>query len=59
MVLSKRERVIRTLEHNDEPDVIPIHSLGFEKTNSAYQTFIKTDEYVENKLNIKFPINNS
>jgi hypothetical protein len=53
MVLSKRERVIRTLEHNDEPDVVPIHSLGFERTNSAYQTFIKTDEYLMNKLVIK------
>lgn len=53
MVLSKRERVIRTLEHNDEPDVVPIHSLGFERTNSAYQTFLKTDEYGKNKLVIK------
>ncbi|MFW9895090.1 MAG: uroporphyrinogen decarboxylase family protein [Candidatus Thorarchaeota archaeon] len=53
MVLSKRERVIRTLEHSEEPDVVPIHTLGFEKSNTAYQTFIKTDEYTKNKLIIK------
>ena len=53
MVISKRERVIRALEHNDEPDVVPIHTLGFEKTNSAYQTFLQTDEFNKNKLKIK------
>ncbi|MFX1454231.1 MAG: uroporphyrinogen decarboxylase family protein [Promethearchaeota archaeon] len=53
MVLSKRERVIRTLEHSEEPDVVPIHTLGFEKSNTAYQTFLKTDEYTKNKLIIK------
>ncbi|MHA2186045.1 MAG: uroporphyrinogen decarboxylase family protein [Promethearchaeota archaeon] len=53
MVLSKRERVIRALEHDDEPDLVPIHTLGFEKTNSAYQTFIETEEYSKNKLVIK------
>lgn len=31
MVLSKRERVIRTFKHHDAPDVVPIHTLGFEK----------------------------
>ena len=30
MVLSKRERVIRTLELDDEPDMVPIHNMGFE-----------------------------
>ncbi len=37
MVLSKRERVIRTLELDDEPDMVPIHFLGFEKTGESYQ----------------------
>ncbi|TFF97896.1 MAG: hypothetical protein EU540_08430 [Promethearchaeota archaeon] len=44
MGLSKRERVIRTLEL-EEPDMVPIHYLGFEKTCSSYQTFRKTEEY--------------
>jgi len=39
MVLSKRERVIRTLELDDEPDMVPIHFLGFERTGAAYQHF--------------------
>ena len=47
MVLSKRERVIRTLELDDEPDVCPIHFLGFERSNTAYQTFLKTDEFTK------------
>jgi hypothetical protein len=53
MVLSKRERVIRTLELDDEPDVCPIHFLGFERSNTAYQTFIKTDEFTKNHTVIK------
>lgn len=53
MTISKRERVIRTLERDDEPDMVPIHSLGFERTNSAYQTFLQTEEYKRNKLVIK------
>jgi len=53
MVLSKRERVIRTLELDDEPDIIPIHTLGFEKTGTAYREFLKSDEYEKNKKLIK------
>jgi len=53
MTLSKRERVIQTLERNNEPDKVPIHSLGFERTNTAYQTFLKTEEYKKNELVIK------
>jgi len=48
MNLSKRERVIRTLELDDNVDMLPIHYLGFEKTSISYQNFLKTDEY--NKL---------
>ncbi len=44
MVLSKRERVIRTLEL-EEPDMIPIHYLGFERTGISYQYFRESDEY--------------
>lgn len=45
MKLSKRERVIRTLELDDNIDKLPIHYLGFEKTGQSYQTFLKTPEY--------------
>ena len=53
MVLSKRERVIRALERDDEPDMIPIHYLGFERTSTAYQQFLESDEFKENKTFIK------
>ena len=42
-MLSKRERVIRTFEL-EEPDMVPIHSLGFERTGSAYHDFADSDE---------------
>ena len=53
MVLSKRERVIRTLEHNDEPDMVPIHYLGFERTGTAYQQFLESDEFHESNMYIE------
>lgn len=53
MVLSKRERVIRTLEHDDEPDIIPIYTLGFERTGTTYQHFLETDEYQQFKVYIE------
>ena len=51
MVLSKRERVIKTLEL-EEPDMVPIHYLGFEWTGISNQTFIKSDEYKKTKADI-------
>ena len=60
MVLSKRERIIRTLELDDEPDMVPIHYFGFEQTGSSFQAFKQSGEmekhrcFVENKAtNIK------
>ncbi len=53
MVLSKRERVIRALERDDEPDKIPIHYLGFERTGTAYQQFLESDEFKENNVYIE------
>jgi len=50
MTLSKRERVFRTLELDDNIDKLPVHYLGFEKSASSYQRFLKTDEYNKNKL---------
>jgi hypothetical protein len=44
MALSKRERVIRTLEL-EEPDMIPIHYLGFETTGLSNQYFKNSDEF--------------
>jgi len=49
MILSKRERVIRTLELDDNIDKLPVHYLGFEKSTSAYQRFLGTDEYNQYK----------
>ena len=53
MQLSKRERVIRTLELDDNIDKLPVHYLGFEFTASAYQKFLKTNEYNNNKTFIE------
>ncbi|MHA1914579.1 MAG: uroporphyrinogen decarboxylase family protein [Promethearchaeota archaeon] len=49
MNLSKRERVIRTLELDDNIDMLPVHYLGFEKSASSYQMFLKSDEYEKHK----------
>ncbi len=53
MRLSKRERVIRTLELDDNIDKLPVHYLGFEKSASSYQRFLKTDEYNKHKTFIE------
>ena len=53
MGLSKRERVIRTLERDDEPDKIPIYYNGFERTGTSYQHFIESDEFKENTTYIE------
>ena len=44
MVLSKRERVFKALELDGEPDMVPIHTLGFEPTSTAFQTYLKSKE---------------
>jgi len=51
-MLSKRERVIKTLEL-EEPDMVPIHYLGFELTGISNQTFIKSDEYKNAQADIE------
>lgn len=53
MVLSKRERVILTLELEGEPDMIPIHVPGFEKSTATYQLFLNSKEHDLNKTIIK------
>lgn len=52
MVLSKRERVIQTLEL-EEPDMVPIHFMGFEKTGISYKYFIESKEFNKYKTHIK------
>ena len=51
-MLSKRERVIKTLEL-EEPDMVPIHYLGFEMTGISNQYFKKSDEFKKNEANIE------
>ncbi|TFG04862.1 MAG: hypothetical protein EU539_10110 [Promethearchaeota archaeon] len=44
MTLSKRERVLKTLQLDGEPDKIPIHIQGFEKTSESFQEYLQSDE---------------
>jgi hypothetical protein len=48
MVLSKRERVLLTLELDGEPDLVPIYCSGFEQTGKSFQEFLKSNERKEN-----------
>ena len=45
-MLSKRERVFRTLEL-DEPDIVPIFTLGFEPTSKSFLVFKNSEEKKE------------
>jgi hypothetical protein len=53
MVLSKRERVFRTIDIDGEPDMIPIHYGGFEQTAITFQKFLKSDERKENITSVQ------
>jgi hypothetical protein len=44
MVLSKRERVFKTLELDGEPDIVPIFLFGFEQTGTSFQAYKKSKE---------------
>ena len=50
--MDKRERVIRTLEL-EEPDVVPIHSLGYDRTRKGYADFLKSGFSTKYKKNIE------
>ncbi|MBD3255835.1 MAG: hypothetical protein GF383_12130, partial [Candidatus Lokiarchaeota archaeon] len=56
MVLSKKERVLRTLELDGEPDMVPIFNMGFEPTGKAFLDFqsskekSKYDGFVKSKI---------
>jgi hypothetical protein len=58
MVLSKRERVLKTLELDGEPDIVPIHYFGFERTGSSYQSFLDSDIREEYRSIVKNEITN-
>lgn len=53
MGLSKRERVIRTLELDGEPDVVPIFNSGFEQSGISFQYYLKSKERKENTMWVK------
>ena len=50
MTLSKRERVIRTLELDGEPDMVPIHYFGFEQTGRSFQSFKESGEKLKSSV---------
>jgi hypothetical protein len=50
MGLSKRERVLRTLELDGEPDIVPIFSSGFEQTGTTFQYYLESKERKENEM---------
>ena len=53
MPLSKRERVFRTLELNDELDMLPIQNAGFEHTGLTFQRYLKSDEKKNYSTSVK------
>jgi hypothetical protein len=53
MVLSKHERTLRTLELKDEPDIVPIHNLGFEPTGISHQNFLKSEQKLKFETTVK------
>jgi hypothetical protein len=44
MSLSKRERVFRTVELDGEPDIVPIFTLGFERTSKTFLDYQNSEE---------------
>ena len=53
MGLSKRERVLCTLELGGEPDVVPIFNSGFEQSGTSFQYYLKSKERKENTMWVK------
>jgi len=52
-MLSKRERVFRTLELDGEPDMIPIFNMGYEPTGSSFQEYYNSDERKQYIMSVK------
>ncbi len=44
--MDKRERVLKTLQL-EQPDIVPIHSLGYEAAAGGYRDFLACQEYAE------------
>ncbi|MBD3197319.1 MAG: hypothetical protein GF317_19850 [Candidatus Lokiarchaeota archaeon] len=55
MTLSKRERVLKTLELNGEPDLVPIHTLGFEPSGKSFQVYLNSKEKEQCETKIRIP----
>jgi len=55
MVLSKRERVFKTLELNGEPDKVPIFLFGFEQTGTSFQAYKNSGEAEKHFLTVSIP----
>ena len=49
--MNKRERVLKAL-HLEEPDLVPIYSLGFEPSCTGYQAFLKSPEFKQYELKL-------
>jgi hypothetical protein len=56
MLLTKRERVFRTLELDEEPDMVPIHNMGFERTSDSFHQFQNSKERKEAELAVQCKI---
>ncbi len=55
MVMSKRERVFKTLELNGEPDKVPIFLFGFEQTGSSFQAYKNSGEAEKHFFTVSIP----
>ena len=58
MTLSKRERVLRALELDGEPDLVPINVFGFEQTGTSFQAYKSSEEKEKNYTQVVNKFNN-
>lgn len=58
MTLSKRERVLKTLELDGEPDVVPINVFGFEHTGTSFRAYKDSEEREKNYCQVVNKFNN-
>ncbi|MHA1723758.1 MAG: uroporphyrinogen decarboxylase family protein [Promethearchaeota archaeon] len=58
MALTKRNRVFKTLELDGEPDMVPIHTLGFEQTGTAFAAFKNSKEREKYQSRVKSTTSN-
>jgi len=58
MSLSKRERVLKALELDGVPDLVPINVFGFEQTGTSFQAYKNSKEREENYCQVINKFNN-